>query len=181
MDTEMSRALVMGPGSSGTQTMASLLENMGLEVIHEGSMMFRLPGLIDPEKCRQLKQEHPDALQGMPLENCDWEAAGEWLAASGGRALVGFPYGFMAYYLRHCVPKLPIICLHRPKESWTKSVKSKGWRVDIADTWPIGIDTFEEFWSIYDHVMKSICSPVLHIELKDLSKSVGRIRGFLNL
>ena len=172
--------LAIGPGSSGTHTLAVLLYHMGLETIHEDTLMFRLKGLVNLENCKKLKEENPSVLQNQPLEYCDWSAAGDWLADKGGRALVGYPYGFMVYYLRHRVPKLPVICLHRSKAEWVSSAKRKVWRVDLAQSWPLGIHSLEEFWEIYNHLMWSIPSPVLHIELDDLSGSVSRIRGFLD-
>ena len=170
--------LGIGPGSCGTHTLAALLDHMGLDTIHEDTMMFRIQGLVNPDNARELKKQYPKALQNMPLENCDWVASGDWLAGRSNRALVGFPYGFMVYYLRHRVSRLPVICMHREKDEWLESTKGKVWRVDLAESWPLGVNSLEEFWEIYHHLMKSIPSPVLHLNLEELSSSVGKVRGF---
>lgn len=153
----MSRVLVMGPGRSGSNYLCDMLNELGFETIHEHTRKFR-------------------GEQKSFLEDCHWNDAAQWLTGDN-RALCGFPYGFMVYYLRHRVQELRVICVHREKDNWLKSVGKS--EVGNATSWPRGLKSIEEYWEIYEHLMLSVTSPVLRLTMKDLDGCKPTVKQFV--
>lgn len=140
--------LVMGPGRSGSRYMNDMMKTLGYESIHEVSRKFR---------------------EGKYIEDCDWEGAGDWLSQKDKkRALCGFPYGMMVHYLRHRIPGLHVVCVHRDKASWLVS-SGGNVKVGSAQSYPMNLRDKEHYWELYEHLMWSIAPPVLHLEMKDLN------------
>ena len=154
------KALVMGPGHSGSKYLKAMLIEMGYEVTHEMTGKFRGPA-------------------GSSLEQCDWQGAAKWLKGADHRILCGFPYGFMVDYLRHHIPGLRVICVCRSKKAWMASGATSG-VIESTTSYPAGIESYEQYWDIYTHLMFSITPPILQLNMADLNECQPRIEEFLS-
>lgn len=155
----VNRALVMGPGRSGSRYLSRLLsEELDFYVIHEQTKRFR---------------------KGKYVEECDWEEAADWLDEKEFRALSGFCYGWMVHYMRHRIRQLPVICVHRNYESWVKSAGGEKC-FEGAKGWPEGAVGAYDFWSMYESLMGSVPAPVLHLKMSELDDCLPKIKELLS-